>query len=168
VQARPFLQSAIVLVAATAAGVACGLGLVAMTSPETLALRRPQMTETVTVSAAARAIDADRDGVISGTEIANAPASLRTLDRDRDGRLTADELDPSRRDGRRTTDPIVAALDTLGDGQLSAAEIGHAVSLHALDRNHDGRLTADETRAGTPDRGRRARPDRRHTSWARI
>jgi len=168
VTARPFLHSSIVLAAAAAAGVVSGLVLVAMTSSATLRVSRPQTTETLGVSAAARAIDADRDGVISSTEIANAPESLRTLDRDGDGRLTADELEPSRRDGRRTIDPIVATLDANGDGQLSAAEIGHVVSLRALDRNHDGRLTADETRAATPDRGRRARPDRRYTSWART
>ena len=165
---RPFLHSSLVLGGAAAAGVASGLVLVAMTSSETRAVSRSQISETAAVSAAAGAIDTDRDGVISGAEIASAPVSLRTLDRDGDGGLSADELDPSPRDRRRPNDPIVTALDANGDGQLSAAEIGHALSLRALDRNRDGRLTADETRAGRPDRGRRTRPDRRHSSWARI
>jgi EF hand domain-containing protein len=164
VSPRPLIQSSFVLVTAASAGVVSGLVLVAMTSWGSAAMRRSTTSEPVTVSAAARAIDADRDGVISSGEIANAPISLKTLDRDGDGRLTADELDPTQRAG----DLIVTALDADRDGQLSASEIGRAVSLSALDRNHDGRLTADETRVQSPERGKRSRPDRRHTTWARI
>ena len=161
---RPLLQSSLVLLSAGSAGIVSGLVLVAMTSSGSVAISRSRTGELATVSAAAQAIDADRDGVISSGEIANAPASLKTLDHDGDGRLTADELDVT----RRASDLIVAALDVDRDGQLSADEIGHAGSLRALDRNHDGRLTADETRVPSPERGKRARPDRRHTSWARI
>ncbi len=40
---------------------------------------------------------------------------------------------------------VLQALDTDGDGQLSAAEIEHAsASLLKLDRNHDGQITPDE------------------------
>jgi hypothetical protein len=39
-------------------------------------------------------LDADRDGVISEREIANAPALLRRLDKNGDGALTEDELLP--------------------------------------------------------------------------
>ena len=40
------------------------------------------------------ALDTDKDGVISASEIANAPASLKTLDKNNDGQLTRDELRP--------------------------------------------------------------------------
>jgi Ca2+-binding EF-hand superfamily protein len=43
------------------------------------------------------------------------------------------------------------ALDADGDGSLSAAEIANApAALRSLDKNHDGRLTLDETRAAMP------------------
>lgn len=40
------------------------------------------------------ALDANSDGVLSASEIANAPASLRALDANGDGKLTRDELRP--------------------------------------------------------------------------
>jgi EF hand len=42
------------------------------------------------------ALDANHDGVIDETEIANASAALRTLDKNGDGKLTMDELMPPR------------------------------------------------------------------------
>ncbi|WP_254507477.1 hypothetical protein [Anatilimnocola floriformis] len=54
--------------------------------------------------------------------------------------------------------PILRALDTDGDGELSASEIADAAkSLAKLDRNGDGKLTRDEigpppSAAGRPDR----------------
>src|SRR5712671_8180449 len=42
------------------------------------------------------ALDANHDGVIDQTEIANASAALRTLDKNGDGKLTPDELMPPR------------------------------------------------------------------------
>lgn len=48
-----------------------------------------------------QALDANHDGVIDSTEIANASAALRTLDKNHDSKLTRDEyhvkpVDPSR------------------------------------------------------------------------
>ncbi|MEO8368002.1 MAG: hypothetical protein ABI806_02225 [Candidatus Solibacter sp.] len=44
--------------------------------------------------------------------------------------------------------PIVTALDADHDGAISAAEMANApAALRALDKNHDGKLTLDETRA---------------------
>ena len=40
------------------------------------------------------ALDANRDGIIDATEIANASAALLTLDKNGDGKLTIDELMP--------------------------------------------------------------------------
>ena len=43
---------------------------------------------------------------------------------------------------------MVAALDTNSDGVISKEEIANApAALRSLDRNGDGRLTADEFRA---------------------
>jgi len=42
------------------------------------------------------ALDANHDGVIDETEIANASAALKTLDKNGDGKLTIDELRPPR------------------------------------------------------------------------
>jgi len=44
-----------------------------------------------------KALDADRDGVISSDEIDNAVAVLKTLDKNKDGKLTRDELRPQHR-----------------------------------------------------------------------
>jgi hypothetical protein len=51
--------------------------------------------------------------------------------------------------------PLMAALDTNGDGILSADEIANtSASLLKLDKNGDGQLTPDEYRpAGGPGRG---------------
>src|ERR1051326_8143206 len=40
------------------------------------------------------ALDANHDGVIDATEIANAPAALKALDKNGDGKLTRDEFAP--------------------------------------------------------------------------
>jgi hypothetical protein len=45
------------------------------------------------------ALDANHDGVIDATEIANASAALKTLDKNGDGKLTQDELRPHRPQG---------------------------------------------------------------------
>lgn len=45
------------------------------------------------------ALDANQDGVLDATELANAVAALKKLDRNRDGRLTPEEYRPPRPDG---------------------------------------------------------------------
>jgi hypothetical protein len=46
-----------------------------------------------------QALDANHDGVIDASEIANAPAALKTLDKNGDGKLTRDEVLPPRPNG---------------------------------------------------------------------
>ncbi len=103
-------------------------------------------------------LDANGDGVIDADEIANAPAALKKLDKNGDGQLTPDEYMPplpegtnappqEGPDGKRPVPPIVAALDTNGDGIIDANEIANAsASLLKLDKNGDGKLTPDEYR----------------------
>lgn len=114
-----------------------------------------------------RAIDADKDGVISAAELTNAPKALLALDKNGDGKLTADEIRPPRPADappppadapKHPVSPVMLALDANGDGELSATEIANAgVSLAALDVNHDGKLTIEELRplppAGAPHDG---------------
>ena len=123
-----------------------------------------------------RALDADKDGEISATELANAKAALAALDKNADGNVSIDELRPARPtppagattapEGGRThpagapargdqlsrpVDPVMLALDANNDGGLSSAEINNAVaSLKVLDANSDGKLTRDELRPLPP------------------
>ncbi len=46
------------------------------------------------------ALDANKDGVIDESEIANASAALKSLDKNGDGKLTGEEIRPPRRDGQ--------------------------------------------------------------------
>jgi hypothetical protein len=111
------------------------------------------------------ALDADKNHEISAEEIAGAPKALLALDKNGDGKLTADELraprpegdgrrpggddapPPQAQDGARPRPhpPLVAALDSDHDGEISAAEINHAGdALKTLDKNGDGKLTPEE------------------------
>ena len=117
------------------------------------------------------ALDANHDGRIDATEIANSFAALATLDLNKDGQLTADELQPppptGAADGQQAPPPppggpgrpgfklpLMTALDTDGDGVLSAQEIANApTALKTLDKNGDGELTPDEFH-GMPPGGR--------------
>ncbi|MFM7101685.1 MAG: EF-hand domain-containing protein [Verrucomicrobiota bacterium] len=47
------------------------------------------------------ALDANKDGEIDATEIANAAAALRALDKNGDGKLTGEEIRPARPEGGR-------------------------------------------------------------------
>jgi hypothetical protein len=105
-----------------------------------------------------RALDADRDLTLSPWELATAPAALRKLDIYYDGKLTPEQcglhVTPNSVPAALLTQlrlrfmshhPVLAALDSDHDGEISAAELARAAaSLRTLDRNRDGYLTADE------------------------
>ena len=104
-------------------------------------------------------MDADRDNIISASEIAHAPAALKKLDKNHDGKLSAEECglrlpakleaDPrvmarSRLQFMRVH-PVLAALDADHDGVISSSEIKRApTTLWTLDKNFDRRVTIEE------------------------
>jgi EF hand len=101
----------------------------------------------------ALALDANHDGIIDSTEIANASAELLTLDKNGDGQLTKDEYMPPRPKNasqmgqgfRPPPSPLIEALDVNHDGIIDASEIANApAELSTLDKNGDGQLTRDE------------------------
>jgi hypothetical protein len=104
------------------------------------------------------ALDVNKDHVIDANEIAGASAALAKLDKNGDGQLTKDELHPARPADapeppadapKRPVSPLFAALDTDGDGIISATELANApASLAKLDKNGDGKLTPDEFAGG--------------------
>lgn len=116
-----------------------------------------------------RALDTDKDGVLNAAEIEAAPEVLAKLDKNGDGRVSPQELapgpapaprgnrgpnrgpdrgpaGPSGIDGQRPPpSPVLRAIDTDGDGVLSAAEVaGASAGLKKLDTNNDGQLTVEE------------------------
>jgi hypothetical protein len=110
-------------------------------------------------------LDADHDWIISPWEIINAPAALRRLDSNHDGKLSPEEcgfylganpkinLDPQRVQRERLRfmrlNPVLAALDTDHDGEISAGEIKNSwAALRTLDQNRDCSLTPDELLPG--------------------
>ena len=94
------------------------------------------------VSALAKALDTNHNGMIEAAEIENAPQALKSLDANGDGKLTADEYLGK---GESPLSPMVKVLDVNGDGVISEKEIaGAASSLRMLDKNGDGRLTPSE------------------------
>jgi Ca2+-binding EF-hand superfamily protein len=120
-----------------------------------------------------RAIDVDRDGKLSGEELAKAGEALKTLDKNGDGTLTPDELVPTgppasnapgnsplgqpgrRPDGGRPQAgrPQAAAFlerlkqaDSNGDGKLSKDEAPERLkeNFDRIDANSDGQLDQQE------------------------
>jgi hypothetical protein len=97
------------------------------------------------------ALDADQDGIISTAEIANAATALLKLDKNSDNKLSAEEcgLGSPHPAGAvlvfMRLHPVLAALDSNHDGEISADEILNApAALLALDKNRDGQLTEGE------------------------
>lgn len=114
-----------------------------------------------------RALDRDRDGLLSREELRLAPFALAALDLDDDGFLLGDEISPDalaprrvsafadmgrRVRSRSATDfALILALDANHDGILHPLEIANAASsLQRLDLNGDGVITRDELQAFAP------------------
>jgi len=99
------------------------------------------------------ALDQDRDGVISASEISGAPGTLRSLDSDGDGKLSPEEcgLGGISAALRRQADETVKSLlafDRNGDGKLTRSEVPERMQgiFERGDLDHDGVMTGDEMR----------------------
>ena len=103
------------------------------------------------------ALDANRDGVISESEIAGAAAALKKLDRNRDGKLTAEELRPdmSQRGGQGMRPGGPEGRGPEGRGPEGRGPEGRGPEgsprpefagrmFEARDQNKDGVLRGDE------------------------
>jgi Ca2+-binding EF-hand superfamily protein len=123
---------------------------------------RPGQGGPVPGSPVLRALDADGNGEISASEIADAAKALAKLDRNGDGKLTLDEIVPppggpgGRPDGTRPAaggsafaDEFlkrIQAADANGDKKLSKEEAPDRLKdqFERLDANKDGQLDAEE------------------------
>ncbi|MEY4566683.1 MAG: hypothetical protein RLY14_1653 [Planctomycetota bacterium] len=116
------------------------------------------------ISPIVAALDTDRDGMLSATEIENASKSLLTLDKNGDGKLSNEELRPSMPPGMTPGGPgpqgpggmneemmarMLKARDTDGDGKLTGDEIPPQMRerLAMMDTNGDEAIDMDEIKA---------------------
>lgn len=93
------------------------------------------------------ALDRDRNGTISGVELAGAAASLRAMDRNRDGWINRSELLPGQLERKLAR---TLALDRNIDGRITQKERDNPLGveldevLNYADRDHDGVVTEQE------------------------
>lgn len=103
-----------------------------------------------------KALDADQDGSLSASEIANASKTLMQLDKNGDGTISPDEMrpDPSTMQGGMAgagpNGPMMGKLfearDKNGDGKLSGDEIPERIQdkMKVIDKDGDGSITKAE------------------------
>jgi hypothetical protein len=93
-----------------------------------------------------KTLDTNNNGIVDAAEISNASEALKTLDANKDGKLTVEEYTASG-EPRPCYSPIFKALDLNENGVIDPKEIdGAAVALRMLDKNLDGKLSANEYR----------------------
>ena len=119
------------------------------------------------------ALDADKDGALSASEIANAAAALKKLDKNGDGKVSQDEirtelekLRPPRRErgggggfGRRSFLDRIMEHDKNADGKISASELPAVMAglMDRGDKNKDGFLEKSEIETLSQNLGNRNR-----------
>lgn len=109
-----------------------------------------------------RALDTDRDGVLSAAEISGSAAALQTLDKNGDGVLSPDELRPmmgGMRDPQQMINRMFEENDTNHDGKLSKAEMPERMQemFARADADQDGFVTKDEMAKAFANMGGRRR-----------
>lgn len=94
-----------------------------------------------------RALDEDRNGVLSAAELSKAPAALKSFDADDDGFVSAAEFRSGglSREARETVETL-SAFDKNGDGRITAAELPERMQglMARGDRDKDGALSREE------------------------
>lgn len=100
-----------------------------------------------------KALDADGNGQLSASEIADAPKALAKFDKDNDGKLDQEELlaQAPRPDARPGIEGMARRLkeaDTNGDGKISKEETPERLQplFSRIDANSDGQIDATEMR----------------------
>jgi hypothetical protein len=130
----------------------CGFTASAGLDPRLVAYGRETF---MTTNPVLRVLDADHDGIISGTEMLTATPTLRSLDRNVDGKLSASELlpDPDLVWAVLESAAILEAVDTDGDAGITTAErlapraARYGEIIVAADRDHNGISTRTEVTA---------------------
>ena len=105
------------------------------------------------------AIDVDKDGILSVTEIANASVALKTLDKDGDGTLSVAELRMRQQTPAQRAAHMFDEFDGNKDGVLTKEEMPERMApmFDEIDANHDGKVTLAEMTAyqeAHPQQGR--------------
>lgn len=100
-----------------------------------------------------KTMDSNGDGAISADEhAAGAKAMFDRMDANKDGTVTAEEMENAHPHGNKkmSAPDKIKAIDTNGDGQLSAAEhaAGSAAMFEKMDTDHNGSISAAEWKAG--------------------
>jgi Ca2+-binding EF-hand superfamily protein len=101
--------------------------------------------------------DTNKDGILSRSELITFTEKQEAVRRQESDNREKEEAERRKREGTTTPQqgpggpgrviPIVAALDTDKDGEISAEEIASAaVSLKILDKDSDGKIPAEELR----------------------
>ena len=118
------------------------------------------------------AIDADRDGKITKTELAtHRAARVAAVDADKDGKLSVAELKAQamERAGARADDMVARMIErhaSDGDGLISVAEMAAGPSpltvFDRIDSDKDGAISADEAEAARKHMAKRMGRHRGH------
>ena len=98
------------------------------------------------------ALDADKDGTVSASELSNAGAALKALDKDNDAKLSAEELRPQfggrggPGGGPQEMVTRLMEFDKNSDGVLTKEELPERMQglMERGDADKDGKLTKDE------------------------
>ncbi len=140
----------------------------------------PDITGLLKILPLMSALDVDRDGTISSSEIDNAATALKSLDKNSDGNLSAEELRPSMRElaslrgagggmldmvrdkagpmGLQMMSRMFQERDANGDGKLSGNEIPERMQpmLERVDTNGDGAIDKAELESAASRLGAQA------------